>query len=252
MSEIPPSHPRFHSLMMRERLVEGLHAGLCTETGLIAHGRGEALDYLLGERTHPFAVHAIEAASAAITLANHPMLSVNGNVASLAAAEMAELAKEFPRIGIEVNLFHGSSERSRKIADRLRSFGAPTVLEAAGPDSMVLATIQHNRKYMHPDGIGKADVVLVALEDGDRCQALVESGRRVIAIDLNPLSRTAKLAHFSIVDELTRCVPRLHVQLRADRTLPSEVLKQRLHGYDNCRILSQAEQVLRQGNVASK
>ena len=32
-------------------------------------------------------------------------------------------------------------------------------------------------------------------------------GKQVIAIDLNPLSRTAQTAHISIVDELTRCLP---------------------------------------------
>ena len=32
-------------------------------------------------------------------------------------------------------------------------------------------------------------------------------GKTVIAIDLNPLSRTARRSTISIVDELTRCVP---------------------------------------------
>ena len=32
-------------------------------------------------------------------------------------------------------------------------------------------------------------------------------GKQVIAIDLNPLSRTAQTAHITIVDELTRCLP---------------------------------------------
>jgi 4-phosphopantoate--beta-alanine ligase len=59
------------------------------------------------------------------------------------------------------------------------------------------------------EGIGYADVVLVPLEDGDRCQALVDMGKQVITIDLNPLSRTAQTAHITIVDELTRCLPLL-------------------------------------------
>ena len=37
--------------------------------------------------------------------------------------------------------------------------------------------------------------------------ALVKMGKQVIAIDLNPLSRTAQTAHITIVDELTRCLP---------------------------------------------
>jgi 4-phosphopantoate--beta-alanine ligase len=64
------------------------------------------------------------------------------------------------------------------------------------------------------EGIGSADVVLVPLEDGDRCQALVDMGKQVITIDLNPLSRTAQTAHITIVDELTRCLPLLTDAIR--------------------------------------
>jgi len=38
---------------------------------------------------------------------------------------------------------------------------------------------------------------------------LVNMGKKVITIDLNPLSRTAQTAHITIVDELTRCLPLL-------------------------------------------
>src|ERR1700678_2371044 len=98
---IPATHPRAKSLQLRERLVEGLHAGLVTESGLIAHGRGEALDYLLGERTHPFAHQAIAAASAHLLLARHPVLSINGNAAALAAEQFVALSREDPRLLLE-------------------------------------------------------------------------------------------------------------------------------------------------------
>ena len=39
-------------------------------------------------------------------------------------------------------------------------------------------------------------------------------GKTVCVIDLNPLSRTAKTASITIVDELTRCVPILLDALR--------------------------------------
>jgi 4-phosphopantoate--beta-alanine ligase len=55
------------------------------------------------------------------------------------------------------------------------------------------------------DGILDSDVVLVPLEDGDRCEALVAMGKQVIVVDLNPMSRTAKTATVTIVDELMRC-----------------------------------------------
>ena len=51
MSLIPKSHPRAKSLYIRERLVHGFDDGLVAKEGLMAHGRGEAFDYLLGEKT---------------------------------------------------------------------------------------------------------------------------------------------------------------------------------------------------------
>jgi 4-phosphopantoate--beta-alanine ligase len=47
-------------------------------------------------------------------------------------------------------------------------------------------------------------VILVPLEDGDRCEALVNMGKTVIVVDLNPLSRSAKMASITIVDEISR------------------------------------------------
>ena len=65
MSTIPKSHPRYESLMMREKLSDGFKKGFVHETGLIAHGRGEAFDYLLGEKTSDQADIAIKTAAAA-------------------------------------------------------------------------------------------------------------------------------------------------------------------------------------------
>ena len=98
---------------------------------------------------------------------------------------------------------------------------------------------------MHPDGIARADVVLVPLEDGDRCEALVASGRRVITVDLNPLSRTARTATVTIVDEWTRVLPLLSRRLQADRELAPDELRGRLAAYDNAAVLARAEAALR-------
>ena len=46
---IPKSHPRVKSLLIRERLVDGFDKGLVAKEGLLAQGRGEAFDYLLGK-----------------------------------------------------------------------------------------------------------------------------------------------------------------------------------------------------------
>ena len=82
MSLIPKSHPRAKSLLIREKLVEGFDDGLVAKEGLLAHGRGEAFDYLLGEKTANFAKKAIQAAAASLLLADIPVISVNGNIAA--------------------------------------------------------------------------------------------------------------------------------------------------------------------------
>ena len=71
--QVPPSHPRAASLAVRQRLVDGHAQGIVATHGLLAHGRGEAFDYLLGERTTPAAARATEAAAAALVLAQRPV-----------------------------------------------------------------------------------------------------------------------------------------------------------------------------------
>jgi 4-phosphopantoate--beta-alanine ligase len=187
--KIPKSHPRYVSLMLREAITDGVEEGITAPEGLIAHGRGEAFDYLLGERTQPPAKIAIEAAAAELLLAKNPVLSVNGNVAALAPEEMVKIAIEVPA-KIEVNIFHYSKERLKKIVKKLLDAGASNVL-GEKPDEMIPG-LDHARAACTKKGIYSADVVLVPLEDGDRAQALRKMGKTVITIDLNPLSRTAK------------------------------------------------------------
>ena len=91
---IPPDHPRAKSLYTRERLINGFRRGLVVPEGLIAHGRGEAYDYLLGERTTKTAQHAIKVATGQILLlSNRPVISVNGNTAPLCQIEWWNLQK---------------------------------------------------------------------------------------------------------------------------------------------------------------
>ena len=67
------------------------------------------------------------------------------------------------------------------------------------------------RRIVDSNGIYKADVVLVPLEDGDRTIALKKAGKKVITFDLNPLSRTAKTADITIVDNVVRAINKLIV-----------------------------------------
>ncbi len=206
MDKVSPRHPRAESLRTRERLVEGFKAGLVVPAGLAAHGRGEAFDYILGEQTTKHAQRAVEAAAAMLLLAKHPVISVNGNVVALVPAEIVKLAKA-ANAKIEVNLFHGSVRREAAIAKCLRKHGAKEVLGAGRKFSTRIKEVHSDRRKIDQRGIGAADVVLVPLEDGDRTEALKKLGKRVIAIDLNPMSRTAQAADVTIVDNIVRALP---------------------------------------------
>ncbi len=237
MTEIPKSHPRYASLVARERVAEGVKRGFTSTQGLIAQGRGEAFDYLLGEKTTPYAEKATRAAAAMLLMAERPALSVNGNVAALVPGEMVELARAI-KAPLEVNLFHRTEDRVGKIADLLRSFGAEEVLGEM-PDATVPG-LDHARAKATRGGIYDADVVLIPLEDGDRCEALVKMGKKVIAIDLNPLSRTSRMATVSIVDNIVRVVPNLTSAVIELSELPRGDLLKILDDYDNNKILRQA------------
>ena len=177
--------------------------GIVAPTGLIAHGRGEAFDYLLGEETSDSARRAERAAVALLIEARNPVISVNGNTAALAGKEIIELSKLI-KAKIEVNLFHRSPERMEKVVAYMETLGAKGVL-GRNADATIPG-IASDRALCTKQGIFSADVVLVPLEDGDRAEALVKIGKKVIAIDLNPLSRTAKAAHVTIVDEVSRAL----------------------------------------------
>jgi 4-phosphopantoate---beta-alanine ligase len=241
-SDVPPSHPRYHSLMAREKIVRGVEAGIASQHGLIAHGRGEAFDYLLGERTHPFAAAAVEAGCALMLTAAHPVISVNGNACALAASELVALA-EATGAALEVNIFHSSEERERAIRDSLVRAGAGQVL--LPQRTHALRFIEHNRRWVHPDGIHRADVVCVPLEDGDRCEALIRNEKRVVTIDLNPLSRTARAATVTIVDNLTRCLPLMIERARILRNESPDHRQNLVRTWDNAAALRAAEQTLR-------
>ncbi|MBA7506824.1 hypothetical protein ES706_05535 [subsurface metagenome] len=208
MGKVSPRHPRAESLRVRAQLVEGFKAGLVVPEGLAAHGRGEAFDYILGEQTTEQARRATEAAAAMLLLAKHPVISVNGNVAALVPAKIVELAK-VANAKIEVNLFHGSARREAAIAKRLRRHGAKEVLGTERKFSTRIKEVHSDRRKIDRRGIAAADIVLVPLEDGDRTEALKRLGKRVIAIDLNPMSRTARKADVTMVDNIVRALPLL-------------------------------------------
>ena len=177
---IPPDHPRYRSLVARERIAECARSGVVSLEGIAAHGRGEAFDYLLGEKTTESALIAEKTAAAFLTSAKNPVISVNGNTAALAAGLIRDL-QHATGAKVEVNLFHRTEERISLITRLLEDEGV-RVLEGSAER---LLPLSHDRALCLRHGIFESDVILVPLEDGDRCQALRSMGKVVITIEGN-------------------------------------------------------------------
>ena len=236
MTRIPLEHPRYKSLMTREKIVEGVQIGITSKQGLIAQGRGETFDYLLGERTTRSAAYAERAAVALLLLAQNPIISVNGNTAALVPDSLVGLS-DLTGAPLEVNLFHRSDARMHKIINHLKAHGAANVLGRKGGARLDL---DHDRAIVDEMGIYSADVVLVPLEDGDRCETLVGMGKNVITIDLNPLSRTSLSSNISIIDNVTRAIPdmvQFAKEMKHDKTKELESI---VDSYNNDKVLSSA------------
>lgn len=164
------------------------------------------------------------------------MISVNGNAAALVPDGLVMLA-EILGAKLEVNLFHRTNERVHRIVECLHEAGAADVLgETAEP----LLPLDHERSRAEKDGIYSADVVLVLLEDGDRCTALANMDKIVIAVDLNPLSRTAQTAHVSIVDNLVRAIPNMIEIAKEMKTMTPDEIWTYVENYDNKLVLADA------------
>jgi len=230
---IPKSHPRATSLLIREKLVEGFDDGLVAKEGLIAHGRGETFDYLLGEKTTKNAKKAIKAAALALILARSPVISVNGNIAALCSKEIVQLAK-IVDAKIEVNLFYSGKKRKQNIAKLLKKNGVKEIFGLDQRKSRRISGLDSPRRVVDKDGIYAADTVLVPLEDGDRTLVLKKSGKKVITFDLNPLSRTAQAADITIVDNVVRGMKDLIKECKKISKNPGKIQ------FDNKKNLSEA------------
>jgi 4-phosphopantoate---beta-alanine ligase len=241
---IPSDHPRAKSLYIREMLVNGFRRGLVVPEGLIAHGRGEAYDYLIGERTTKTAQRAIKAAAAMMLLSSRPIISVNGNTAALCPNTVVELA-EVAGASIEVNIFYRTEEREKAIKAELELHGAKKVFGVGSKASARIPELQSERRRVDPDGIYAADTVLVPLEDGDRTEALIKMNKTVIAIDLNPLSRTSRAANITIVDNVVRAIPALVEATRKLRGTTTMSLKKITDNFDNMKNVQESLKIMK-------
>jgi 4-phosphopantoate--beta-alanine ligase len=243
---IPKDHPRAVSLGIREMIVDGLKEGLVVEEGLIAHGRGETFDYLIGEKTTPNAIMAINTAAALLLSSRHPVISVNGNFAALCGKEIIELSRACGA-PIEVNLFYHSVRRERAIKSHLERLGATDVLGVGRNRTATIPNLNGERKRVDPRGIALADTVFVPLEDGDRTEALIKMGKKVIAVDLNPLSRTAVHATICIVDNVVRVIPILIQIILELKNKNRHSLTNMISRFDNFRNLDESLRLIRLG-----
>jgi len=246
LHDIPPNHPRYESLKLRAKIVDAYKTGVLADSGLIAHGRGEAFDYLIGEKTTAGAKRAIETAAAYLLLADYPVISVNGNTAALVPREIVALAGKL-NARIEINLFYRTSKRLKAIEKVLKDAGAVDVL-GDEDNPLNISGLESPRSRVSRDGVYKADVVLVPLEDGDRAEALVSNGKKVLTVDLNPLSRTAKTSTVTIVDNLVRAVTHLISSVDRLKEMENSQLHNIVNGFDNKKNLDEALRYMK-GNL---
>ena len=133
---------------------------------------------------------------------------MNGNAVALAGEQLLVLAQQL-NCPVEINIFYRTPERMSALLGRLESIKKERSIDVeilgAEPNARIPG-LKGPRAKCTKEGIIDSDTILVPLEDGDRCEALVAMGKTVIVIDLNPLSRSAKMGTITIVDELTRVV----------------------------------------------
>ena len=229
---IPKTHPRYESLLLRDKIVKAAERGYLADSAMIAHGRGEAFDYLIGEKTTYPAKRAMYVAVAALLLSENPVISVNGNATALAIDEIIEFAREI-NAKIEINLFYRTDERVQIITSLFRDRGYKEILGTLDDDIEYLDDIKNNRASASRTGIYSADTILIPLEDGDRAEILKKSGKNIITIDLNPLSRTSKMSDVSIMDNIVRAIPFMTRIAKDLKTQDKKVLMDMVNDFDN-------------------
>jgi 4-phosphopantoate---beta-alanine ligase len=249
--ELHESHPRYLSLLMREKLVTGFSRGLVATEGLIAHGRGECFDYLLGECTTESARTAINVASAMLLLARDPVISVNGNVTALCAEQICGLNRSIENSIIEINLFYYTKEREKLISEEFKKYGLTELLGINPKNLVSIPELESNRRLVDQYGISKADVVFVPLEDGDRTMALKRMNKKVITVDLNPLSRTSLTSDITIVDNIVRVIPQLIERVEYHKKYSSENdLNELIEDFNNLDGLRKTLEVIKSKQVS--
>ncbi len=235
MSEkLNKKHPRYDSLSARYSLEDAQKNGLLAGTAMIAHGRGEAFDYLIGEQSISSALNATRYAAKLLSSANKPIISVNGNTAVLCGDYLIRCAAIIG-CAIEINIFYRTNERITQLTNLLKNKKKVIAKENINIENWAkkvegvkilgenakckILNLEGPRSNCCCEGIYDSDVIFVPLEDGDRCEALVQMGKCVIVVDLNPLSRSAQMANVTIVDDIARVGKNLFESLLSQNDL---------------------------------
>ena len=232
--------------MLRDKIVKASEKGYLADSAMIAHGRGEAFDYLIGEKTIYPAKRAMYVAVAALLLSNNPVISVNGNASVLAVDEIIDLAKAVDA-KIEINLFYRTDERVRLLTNLYKDHGYKDILGSLDDEIEYLNDIKNNRATASKTGIYTADTILIPLEDGDRAEILKKSGKNTITIDLNPLSRTSKMSDVSIMDNIVRAIPFMTKIAEDLKTQDRDVLVGMVNEFDNDENLKESIEHIKRG-----
>ena len=220
---VDPSHPRYESLMIRKKVADAGAKGMLADSAMIAHGRGEAFDYLLGEQTIPSAYEATKEAAARLVRAQRPVLSLNGNAIALAGQDFLTLASQLD-CPIESNIFYRTPERMGALLGHLKmlntKLGLDVEILGGVPDARIPG-LEGPRGACQSTGIFQSDTILVPGSEMCRRDRLIAMGKEVIVIDLNPLSRSSRRGTVAIIDEVTR-VTRNLIQMIPQATQPTE------------------------------
>jgi len=219
----------------KEKIINGVKQGITSVNGLLSEGRGEIFDILMNRTLSSRSMPSIEVSVAQLLLAKNPVISVNGNTAVIVPKELIELSNTI-NAPLEVNLFYRSDERVKNVVEYLKKNGADVVL-GAGDQTVRLEEIEHARGLVDERGIKVADTILVALEDGDRAEKLISMGKKIIAIDLNPFSRTANMASITIVGNVLDVIPAMISYAKQMKNMKREELDEIVKNFDNKEIL---------------
>ena len=225
-------HPRYESLVYREKIVEAHKNGILADSGMIAHGRGETFDYLIGEKTTENSLNTIEVAACYFLTRKRPVLSVNGNTTALVSEDIAKLS-ELLDIPVEINLYYRTPERIKNIEKVYRELGVKEVLGTDDDDFIDTPDLNGPRSPVSIEGINKSDLIFVPLEDGDRAEKLVASGKEIISVDLNPLSRTAQTSTVTLVDNIVRVMPQLIKSVNKHMDCDKSILLEKISNFNN-------------------